>query len=80
MADVQDRKGRNLKNLLRPSTPTGLFTSISLLEQAIFVNTSFPAPSVLRGSVRLDVSKKVQLQDLCIKFAGLNRVHKFGRM
>lgn len=75
----QDTKRRKFKNLLLPSSQSGLSTSISLLEQAIFVNASLSAPSVLRGCVNLDVSKNVQLRDLCIKFTGVNRVHRFGR-
>lgn len=81
MASVtQDRKRRNFKNLLLPSSQSGLSTSVSLLEQAIFVNASLSTPSVLRGCVNLDISKNVQLRDLCIKFTGVNRVQKFGRM
>lgn len=76
----QDRKRQVLKNLLLPSSQSGLSVSITLLEQAIFVNSSLSAPSVLRGCVNLNVSKNVQLRDICIKFAGVNRVQKFGRM
>ncbi|EED20991.1 arrestin domain containing protein, putative [Talaromyces stipitatus ATCC 10500] len=79
MASVQERKHRKIKSLLLPSSQSGLSTSISLLEQAIFVNASLCTPSVLRGCVKLDVSKHVQLRDLSIRFTGLNKVHKFGR-
>ncbi|KAE8553880.1 hypothetical protein EYB25_002418 [Talaromyces marneffei] len=80
MASVQqDRKRSRFKSLLLPSSQSGLSTSISLLEQAIFVNASLSAPSVLRGCINVDVSKNVQVRDLCIKFTGVNRVHKFGR-
>lgn len=81
MASVhQDRKRRELKNWWRPSSQSGLATSISLLEQAIFVNASLSAPSVLRGCVNVHVSKNVQLRDIYIRFAGVNRVQKFGRL
>ncbi|KAF3390149.1 hypothetical protein DPV78_011646 [Talaromyces pinophilus] len=74
----QGGKRRGFKNLWLPSQ-SGLSTSISLLEQAIFVNASLSAPSVLRGCVNLNISNNVQLRDLYIKFTGVNRVQKFGR-
>ena len=75
----RDKKRQNIQNLWLPAPQTGLSASISLLEQAIFVNASLSAPSVLRGCINLNVSKNVHLRDLCIIFTGVSRVHKFGR-
>jgi hypothetical protein len=79
MASIQN--GPKIKHLipLHP-TPSGLSISITLLEQAIFVNASLGSPSVLRGCVELTVSKTVRLRDLVIKFRGVNKLGKFRRM
>lgn len=80
MASMQketQRRSRNIKHMI-PSPQSGLSTSITLLEQAIFVNASLATPSVLRGSVKLSVSKYVQIRDLVIKFRGVNKTGKFA--
>lgn len=77
MALSQNRPRINRLLPLSPA-PSGVSTSISLLEQAIFVNASLSSPSVLRGRVELCVSKPVQIRDVTIKFRGVNKLLKFG--